>query len=90
MTTALAPWNRSDAPICDARGNCHHGHETTGTARIVSFGDASVREARDTEALRDSMADLREDLRAGKITNKEARAITKEANKILQQVRARL
>ncbi len=46
-----------------------------------------VREARDTEALRDSMADLREDLRAGKITSREARAITKAANKILQRVK---
>jgi hypothetical protein len=45
---------------------------------------------RDTEDLRDNLAQDRADLMAGKITVKEARSRLKEANKLLQQTRRRL
>jgi hypothetical protein len=45
---------------------------------------------RDTEELRDNLAQDRADLMAGKITVKEARSRLKEANKLLQQTRRRL
>jgi polyribonucleotide nucleotidyltransferase len=51
---------------------------------------AEWRPPSNTEELRDSIAQVREDLMAGKITNKEARARIKEANKVLQQVRRNL